>query len=102
MPELIVHTNLASANFVHMHIYHNDTHIGDYERSSPAHEERKRAEIERCANFLIDTYKQHGRFVVRWNGRDRVKEIRKYQEDSTAPGRGGTRVDMIPERYWKS
>ncbi len=55
MPELIVHTSLASTDYVHMHIYHNDTHIGDYEKSSPAHEERKRAEIEGSADFLIDT-----------------------------------------------
>lgn len=102
MPELIVHTSPAGTDYVHMHNYHNDVHIGDYEKSSPAHGERKRAEIERSADFLIDTYKQHGRFVVRWNGHDRVKEIRKYQEDSTDPGRGASRVDMIPERYWKS
>ncbi len=84
-----------------MHIYQYDTHIGDYEKSSPAHEERKRTEIERSADFLIDTYKQQGRFVVRWNGHDRVKEIRKYQEGATDPGRGASRVALIPERYWK-
>ena len=101
-PELTVNTSFASTAYVHMHIYHNGAHIGDYERSSPSHVERKRTEIQRSAEFLVDLYKRHGKFVVRWSGHDRVKEIRKYQQGSADPGRGAPRLDVIPERYWKS
>jgi hypothetical protein len=101
MPELTVYTSLASTAYVHMHIYHDGTHIGDYEKSSPAHEERKRTEIQRSARFLVDHYKQHGKFVVRWNGHDRTKEVRKYQEGAADPGRETSRLDVIPEKYWK-
>ncbi len=102
MPKLTVHTSLASTAYVHMHIHLNDTHIGDYEKSSLAHVERKRAEIQRSADFLVGHYERRGKFVVRWNRHDRAKEIRKYQEGSADPGRGAPRLDVIPERYWRS
>ncbi len=102
MPELTINTSLASAAYVHMHIYHNDTHIGDHERSSLSRVERKRAEVQRSAVFLVDHYKRHGKFVVRWSGHDRVKEIRKYQEGSADPGLGAPRLEVLPERYWRS
>ncbi len=102
MPELTVNTSLASAAYVHMNIHHNDTHIGDYEKSSLFHVERKRAEVQRSAGFLVDRYRRHGKFIVRRSGHDRVKEVRKYQEGSADPGRGAPRLDVIPERYWRS
>ena len=101
MPELTVYTSPASTAYVHGHIYYDDAHIGDYERSSPFHVERKRTEIQRSARFLVDHYNRHGKFVVRWSGHDRVKEIRKYQEGSSDPGRGAPRLGVIPDQYWR-
>ena len=98
---MTVCTSPASTAYVHVHIYYDDVHIGDYERSSLVHVERKRTEIRRGAGFLVDHYKRFGKFVVRWNGHGRVKEIRKYQEGAADPGRGAPRLDVIPERYWR-
>jgi hypothetical protein len=81
-----------------MHLFHNGIHIGDYERSSVAHEDRKRREIQRSADYLIDTYRQYGKIVVRWN--HPKKEIRRYREGSSDPGRGAQPLSMLPGRYW--
>jgi hypothetical protein len=80
-------------------IYHEGIHIGDYEESEEQNIERKEGEIERSADFLLDTYAKYGKFVVRWNGSD--KEIRKYQEGTANPGRPVVPLGVvIPRRYW--
>jgi len=102
VPKLIVRTEPASANLYNLKIYLGNTHIGDYERSIERTIDRKRIEVERSADFLISSYKKYGKFVVRWNSRDRVKEIRMYQEGSSDPGRQAQCLDVIPREYWET
>ncbi len=98
MPELDVRRRHAGSGLNHLEIYHGDTHIGDYERSIESEIPRKLREIDRSADFLLNTYSKHGKFVVRWNGRD--KEIRKFRDDSLDPGRQAQPLDLIPRRFW--
>lgn len=81
-------------------IYHEGAHIGDYERSIDAHVEAKREEAEAAAHLLLDAYERYGKIAVRWNGSNRIKEIRTYQEGASDPGRGGAVVGLIPKAYW--
>jgi hypothetical protein len=99
MTQLDVQRKPATARLYHLEIYHEGTHIGDYEQSIEKNIERKEREIVRSADFLLDTYAEYGKFVVRWNGRD--KEIRKYQEGTANPGRPVVPLGVvIPRRYW--
>jgi hypothetical protein len=100
VPRLDIRTSIASTEYAHIHIYHEDVHIGDYEKSSDTHAERKRREIHKSADFLTDTFSKCGKFVVRWNGQD--KEIRRYQEGQADPGRGAPFLDVLPRRYWQN
>ena len=97
--ELEVRIEPGSGSRSRLKIYHGGTHIGDYEESIEKHIERKQGEIERSADFLLDTYAEHGKFVVRWNGRDKGR--RKYREGKTNPGRLAPPLGIvIPRRYW--
>ncbi len=98
MATLDVRRRSASSELFHLEIYHGDIHIGDYERSIEAEIPRKLKEIDRSADFLLSIYTKHGRFVVRWNGRD--KEIRKYRGDSRDPGWQAQPLALLPRRYW--
>jgi hypothetical protein len=98
MSELDVRRRPAGSDLYHLEIYHADTHIGDYERSIESEILRKLREIERSADFLLNTYAKHGKFVVRWNGRD--KEVRKYRDGHPDPGRQAQPLDVIPRTYW--
>jgi hypothetical protein len=98
MAELEVQIRLATRTLYDMEICHEGTHIGDYERSIKDNIPRKEREIARSADFLLDTYAEHGKLVVRWNGKD--KEIRKYRDDSLDPGRQAQPLDVIPRTYW--
>ena len=73
MAELEVREIPGSGSLYRMEIYHEGTHIGDYEQSEKQNLPRRRREIRRSADFLRDTYAGYGKFVVRWNGKD--KEI---------------------------
>ncbi len=98
MAELEIRRRPAGSELYHLEIYHGDTHIGDYERSIDSEIPRKLREIDRSADFLLSTYTRYGKFVVRWNGRD--KELRKYRDGSPDPGRGAQVLGLIPRRYW--
>ncbi len=83
-----------------LEMYHEDTYIGDYERSIDDHVDLKRQEAEAAAHLLLDAHEKHGKIVVRWNSSDRIKEIRTYREHKNDPGHGGTVVGSIPKAYW--
>ena len=59
-----------------------------------------REEAEGAAHLLLDAYERYGKSTVRWNGSNRPKEIRIYQESMADPGRGGTVIGLIPKAYW--
>jgi ssDNA-binding replication factor A large subunit len=99
MAELRVRITPATARRYHLEIYYEGNHIGDYEQSEEQNIDRKEGEIKRSSNFLLDTYAQYGKFVVRWNGRD--KEIREYQEGSPNPARPVVPLGIvIPREFW--
>lgn len=100
MTRLEIRGRPAGTNLYHLELYNGDTHIGDYERSTESEIWRKREEIERSTDLLLSTYAQHGKFAVRWNGRERIKEIRKYRDGSPDPGRQAPHLGTIPRRYW--
>lgn len=83
-----------------MELYSGDTHIGDYERSIESEIPRKLREIVRSTDFLQGTYANFGKFAVRWNGRERVKAVRNYQEGFADPGRGAQPLAVISREYW--
>ena len=80
-----------------LEMYYADTYIGDYERSIDDFVDLKREEAEAAAHLLLDAYERHGKIVVRWNGSDRIKELRTYQENAADPGHGGTVDGSIPK-----
>lgn len=99
MSELEVRETHGTGSLYRMEIYHGGTHIGDWEQSQKQNLPRKRREIGRSAEFLLDTYAEHGKFVVRWNGKD--KEVRKYQEGRPNPGLPAVRLGLvIPRDRW--
>ena len=100
MTRLEIRIRSASANLYHLELYDGDTHIGDYERSTESEIQRKRKEIERSTDLLLSTYAQYGKFAVRWNSRERAKEIRKYRDGSPDPARQAPHLGTIPRRYW--
>ncbi len=100
MAQLEVRIRPGSGSLYHMELYHEGTHIGDYEQSIEANIPRKREEIRRSADFLLDTYAKYGKFVVRWS-QDRTKDVREYQEGGFNPGRPVVRLGVtVPKRYW--
>lgn len=89
-----------------LELYHEGTHIGEYERSMVDDEsgdrDAKVKEAEGASDLLLDAYRRHGgKITVRWNGTPRRKEIRTYQEGQVDPGRGGTVLGLIPRPYWR-
>jgi hypothetical protein len=56
-----------------LEIYHEGTHIGDYERSIDKHVDAKREEAEGAVHLLLDAYRRYGKIAVRWNSSDRTK-----------------------------
>ncbi len=73
-----------------MEVYNGDDRIGEYERSGERDIERKKDEIEAAFNFLLDIYKEHGEWVVRWDGTERRKSVRVE----------GQEVAILPKDYW--
>ena len=89
----------ATATRYHLEIYHEDTHIGDYETSIKKNIARKEKEIARCADFLLDIYAKYGKFVVRWT-EDR-KDIREYQEEGNNPAHPIEPLGVVvPKKCW--
>ena len=66
--------------------------IGEYERSQAADIERKRSEVACSEGFLLQVYKNHGEFKVRWN-RDRREKIVFV---------GDVEVGLIPRECWRT
>ena len=73
-----------------LEVYSGDDRIGEYERSGERDIERKKDEIEAAFNFLLDIYKKHGEWVVRWDGTERQKSVRVE----------GQEVAILPKDYW--
>lgn len=65
--------------------------IGEYERSQAADIDRKKEEIKCALSLLLGIYRSKGEFVVRWDGRQRVKSVRV----------SGIEVAQIPTRCWR-
>ncbi len=90
-----------------LELYYRGDHIGEYEVSAVRGEhaereaEAKRREAEDAAYLLLDAYRSHGKIAVRWNGAERRKEIRTYQDGQADPGRGGDVLALIPKSYWR-
>ncbi len=73
-----------------LEVYNGDDRIGEYERSGERDIERKKDEIRAAYNFLLDVYKKHGEWVVRWDGTERRKSVRVE----------GQEVAILPKDYW--
>ena len=73
-----------------LEVYNGDDRIGEYERSGEGDIERKKDEIEAAFNFLLNIYKKHGEWVVRWDGTERQKSVRVE----------GQEVAILPKDYW--
>jgi hypothetical protein len=83
-----------------LELYHEGTHIGEYERSKDKHVDAKIEEAEGATELLLNAYRRHaGKITVRFSGEKGVafherKQIRPY------PGKPGKVLDVIPREYW--
>ena len=68
-------------------IYDNGQHIGGYEHSQQEDIEQKVTEVVRAAPMLREVYAAHGKFLVRWDGKSRVKSVHRAD---------GTEVAQMP------
>lgn len=85
-----VRATQQSAKYSRLDVYWNNQHIGEYERSVEHEIQRKKGEIHSAARILIDVYRKHGFWVVRWDGVNRKKSIWV----------DGLEVGIIPKEYW--
>lgn len=69
-----------------------DQVIGEYERSQAQHIERKKSEIAAAAEYLLERYRLHGPFIVRWDGASHAKVVK----DET-----GNQIGKIPPEHWR-
>ena len=74
-----------------LEIYDGKTCIGEYERSVKHQISRKKREVASAENFLLDVYRKHGFFQVRWDGVAREKSVRVNDNE----------IATIPGVYWK-
>lgn len=75
-----------------MEIRNDGETIGFYERSQPQDIERKEREIRKAARMLVDIYREHGEFTVRWDGERAEKVVRD---------RSGIERGVIPRSCWE-
>lgn len=75
----------------HLLLTVNGRVIGEYERSTAQHMDRKRREIQRSTPFLPFIYRKHGPFEVRWDGTALAKSVRV----------NGVEVAQIPTELWE-
>jgi len=80
-------------------LYYEGAHIGEYEHSIVKHVDAKREEPETAAHLLLGAYQRYGKIAVRWNGLEKIREIKAYQERKADPGRGGAVLGLIPKAY---
>lgn len=88
---LVVNAQLIGKKFHRLAILNDGQFIGEYERSQEADIERKKEEIKCALSKLVEIHRSRGEFVVRWDGRRRVKSIRV----------NGIEVDQIPIECWR-
>ena len=88
---LIVNPHSLGKKLHRLGISYEGQFIGEYERAQLADIERKKDEINCAADLLVEIFKQHGEFKVRWNGKRREKII--YTEDIERA--------VIPKLCWR-
>jgi len=86
--KFIVKVEQVSPRLSRLEVY---CRIGEYERSSAEEVERKKEEIEAAFDFLLNIYKKHGEWVVRWDGTNRQKSVRVEDQE----------VAILPKEYWR-
>lgn len=70
-----------------------DQVIGEYERSTVNQIERKKAEIASAADDLLDLFRRHGPFKVRWDGAAGAKVVKDEL---------GNAIGEISKDHWHS
>ena len=88
---LVVKDEKIGKKLNRLYIFHEGRLIGEYERSQDADIERKIEEINAASNLLLETYKQHGQFKVRWDGLHHKKSIRVNDIE----------VGSVPKKCWR-
>lgn len=106
-PEQILRSVVSQDRGYSLQLYHEGTHIGEYERSWASEESgdlaAKVREAEGVSDLLLDACKRsaNGKIAVRFNKAAYRKEIRAYQENRKDPGMSGTVLALIPKPYWR-
>jgi hypothetical protein len=75
-------------------IYNEGLQIGEYERSQAADIRRKTEEVLATEDLLLEIYRRHGAFCVRWTRAGRKKSIRLGGPD-------GREIGVIPKSAWR-
>lgn len=89
---LIVEAQPISDTLFRLEITLDGTVIGEYERSRHADIARKTEEVNCAQYYLVERYRRHGAFVVRWDSATRTKVIRDEL---------GNRIGEIPKACWR-
>lgn len=89
---LAVEAQPISATLFRLEISMDGTVIGEYERSRYADIARKTNEVNCAADHLVELYRRHGRFVVRWDSATRSKDIRNEF---------GHHIGDVPRSCWR-
>jgi len=74
-----------------LEIWREGVLLGEYERSNDREVDRKIGEIVSALDSLLDVYENHGRFQVRWDGKQRTKVVRDAS---------GHEVAVIGKEHW--
>lgn len=91
MQKLDVRAELIGTKLHRLEIFKDGTFIGEYERSQAKDIDRKIREIQLASDLLVETFTNHGPFVVRWDGENHRKSIRV----------DGTHVATVPKDCWQ-
>lgn len=73
-------------------IHDSDQIVGEYERTGEKDIERKKAEIASAADYLLELFRKHGHFVVRWDGVERAKVVKDEV---------GNKIGEISREHWR-
>ena len=73
-------------------IFDGKTLIGEYERAQSANIDRKKKEVRNAEAQLLDVFRKHGPFIVRWNDSTKSKIIRA----------NGIPVGTIAKSHWET
>lgn len=88
---LRIDSQLLGTKFHRLSIYYDGHLLGEYERAQAADIARKTEEIRCALPKLLDIFKAHGEFRVRWDGTRRVKSVRVSNIE----------VWQIPKNCWR-